>query len=799
MHQHQVYDTDDHFVIDPITKEIINRSEEMKLMQGDHNSERFTFEIPRYIDGHDMTLCDKIEVHYINIDSKTKESNKDVYLVDDMQLSPNGEDVVVFSWLISENSTQLAGTLNFRVTFKCISEPAIIDYQMSTEIFKGITVSDGISNSEAVIEQYSDVLEQWKQELNLAGEYAQQIQQNASKIDELNNDLSESKDYVNDVINYEINWNDGGYISKDDGNVHDETGSSYSGYVTVIPGTKLIITNTMTENNEWNAFYDANKTFLSPFSNATGEVIVPDGAVKMRLSKYSTATITIASNIKSYIDDSIENVEANAKLTDDAIAELKGDLDKLDTLFETGKNLLNPNTLKEFKSIDSNGNIIDANTEGNMFDISDFITIKKGETAYFSYNNGPISVLYAFSTDTSDTGWIRATANNYTASADGYIILRFNHASPTVEKMQVEIGTGVTAFEPFHYEIERYESKFGGIGGLSLANNYPLSDANEAENNRVYSIAYTGCNNLPVNGMQGTLITFQCGSNSGRTQFFIRAVKNTMYCRHYWSAWSAWSEIVNTSALNTVKSAIESKIPSIPYASVGMFEKIAIIGDSYASGEIYKQTDTDYNYTSSNGIHYYVKDYYNLSWLQVMARKNGVKGVNLSVGGLSTRTWLTDKNGLQKMLTEEAQNLYIMGLGINDVGKLGTSYIGSVSDIHDEDYALNADTFYGNYGKIIEHVKNHAPNCKIIMMAMANNTNATYVAYNTAIVNIANHYDIPVIKQYDDEFFLSDFYKNHMINGHPTADVYSGMALAIERLICDVIKDNYSYFVDYVG
>lgn len=327
MHQHQVYDTDNHFVIDPITKEIINQSEKMKLMLGDHNSERFTFEIPRYIDGHDMTLCDKIEIHYINIDSKTKESNKDVYIVDDMQLSPNGEDVVIFSWLISGNATQLAGTLNFRATFKCISEPSIIDYQMSTEIFKGITVSDGISNSEAVIEQYSDVLEQWKQELNLAGEYAQQIQQNASEIDELQAGLSESRDYVNEIINYEINWNDGGYISKDDGNVHDETGSSYSDYVTVMPGTKLIITNTMTENNEWNAFYDANKTFLSPFSNATGEVVVPDGAVKMRLSKYSTATITIASNIKSYIDDSIENVEANAKLTDDAIAELKGDLE----------------------------------------------------------------------------------------------------------------------------------------------------------------------------------------------------------------------------------------------------------------------------------------------------------------------------------------------------------------------------------------------------------------------------------------------------------------------------------------
>lgn len=384
MHQHQVYDTDNHFVIDPITKEIINQSEKMKLMLGDHNSERFTFEIPRYIDGHDMTLCNKIEIHYINIDAKTKESKKDVYIVNDMQLSPNGEDVVIFSWLISGNATRLAGTLNFRATFKCISEPSIIDYQMSTEIFKGITVSDGISNSESVIEEYSDVLEQWKQELNLAGEYAQQIQQNASKIDKLQAGLSESRDYVNEIINYEIKWNDGGYISKDDGSVKSETGSSYSDFVAVIPGTKLIITNTMTENTEWNAFYDANKTFLSPFSNATGEVIVPNGAVKMRLSKYSTATITIASNIKSYIDDSIENVEAKAKSTDDAVAELKGDLSNLkpieyDEIIESPDfNNESELTFIDNKRLASNGTIIDSKT----YAVTDFIDISDVSLIY---------------------------------------------------------------------------------------------------------------------------------------------------------------------------------------------------------------------------------------------------------------------------------------------------------------------------------------------------------------------------------------------------------------------------------
>ena len=106
-HIHSVYDTDPHFEIDPITRAITNQSTtKTQLMQYDHNSERFTFEIPRLVDGHDMSECDKIEVHYINVDAATKVSNADVYIVDDMQISPESDDVIIFSWLISVNATQ---------------------------------------------------------------------------------------------------------------------------------------------------------------------------------------------------------------------------------------------------------------------------------------------------------------------------------------------------------------------------------------------------------------------------------------------------------------------------------------------------------------------------------------------------------------------------------------------------------------------------------------------------------------------------------------------------------------------
>lgn len=162
-HIHSVYDTDSHFSISPITRAIKNESsKKTTVMQYDHNSERFTFEMPRYIEGHDMTLCNKVELHYINVASDNSGQSKGVYLINDLQTSPEDESVVICSWLISKKATKFAGTLNFRLRFACVDENAKVVYAWHTEIFKSISVSNGIDNAETVHEEYSDILEAWK-------------------------------------------------------------------------------------------------------------------------------------------------------------------------------------------------------------------------------------------------------------------------------------------------------------------------------------------------------------------------------------------------------------------------------------------------------------------------------------------------------------------------------------------------------------------------------------------------------------------------------------------------------------
>ena len=160
-HTHAVIDSDNHFIINPVTREITNNSKKVKLMQGDHASEIFTFEIPRYVDGHDMSLCNKIAIHYINIGQNG--SNPDVHLVEDASIDDAKENLV-FSWLIYRTATKYPGTLNFLIKFSCVTD-GIIEYQWNTDIFKGIMIAAGIDNEETLVEEYSDILQKWKDDI----------------------------------------------------------------------------------------------------------------------------------------------------------------------------------------------------------------------------------------------------------------------------------------------------------------------------------------------------------------------------------------------------------------------------------------------------------------------------------------------------------------------------------------------------------------------------------------------------------------------------------------------------------
>lgn len=166
-HNHNVTDTDPYFSIDPDTRVLSYESEEkLTIIQGDHNSEIFTFEIPRTVDGHDMLLCDVVRVHYINIDASNS-SNKSpgVYKVVDLRQHPEDEELVLCSWAVSSRATKYAGSLNFLVQFACSNGSGGLSYSWNTAIYSGVQVTTGMNNSDIVVEDHADVLEQWYTEL----------------------------------------------------------------------------------------------------------------------------------------------------------------------------------------------------------------------------------------------------------------------------------------------------------------------------------------------------------------------------------------------------------------------------------------------------------------------------------------------------------------------------------------------------------------------------------------------------------------------------------------------------------
>lgn len=164
-HLHEVRDADSHFVIDPITREITNgNAKKNKLMQGDHNSEIFTFEIPKMIEGHDMALCNRVEIHFNNISAAKENQSKDFYTVKDMKPDDDEVGTLVFSWPISGNATKYAGLLSFRIRFGCVEEDGVWTYKWHTDIFSGITISAGFDNTEAIIKEYADAIAAWEAE-----------------------------------------------------------------------------------------------------------------------------------------------------------------------------------------------------------------------------------------------------------------------------------------------------------------------------------------------------------------------------------------------------------------------------------------------------------------------------------------------------------------------------------------------------------------------------------------------------------------------------------------------------------
>lgn len=168
--KHSTHDQNNPFILDPVTRTWTNAAvQKHNLIQGDHNSEVFTFRLPRLIEGHDMSVCDAVQVHYINIDSVTRAQSCGVYEVEDLQVNPEDSETITCSWLISHNATKYVGILHFLLRFTCSREDGALDYVWQSAIDSSVVVAKGINAGEILPDTYPDILEQWRQDLIESG------------------------------------------------------------------------------------------------------------------------------------------------------------------------------------------------------------------------------------------------------------------------------------------------------------------------------------------------------------------------------------------------------------------------------------------------------------------------------------------------------------------------------------------------------------------------------------------------------------------------------------------------------
>ena len=214
-----------------------------------------------------------------------------------------------------------------------------------------------------------------------------------------------------------------------------------------------------------------------------------------------------------------------------------------------------------------------------------------------------------------------------------------------------------------------------------------------------------------------------------------------------------------------------------------IFRKIGVIGDSLASGAMTYYVDDTHTTTSG-------EDMYEYSWLQYIARTCGSIGYNFSKGGLSTRTFLQDVGGKATECYTDASKLcqaYFIALGHNDLNQ--SIPTGTSDDIDIVDYNNNADTYYGNYAKIIQKIKEIAPKAKIFVITMKNKYNEIVCAeYNAAIRYMATIFDNVYVL--DMNIYFPDILDEHYTAGHGNAMGYCHYSLEIQTLVDKTIREN---------
>ncbi len=235
------------------------------------------------------------------------------------------------------------------------------------------------------------------------------------------------------------------------------------------------------------------------------------------------------------------------------------------------------------------------------------------------------------------------------------------------------------------------------------------------------------------------------------------------------------------------------------YSNTAIFRTIGFIGDSLSSGEFESM-----NEKGERGYH----DYYEYSWGQYIARKNGLKAYNFSRGGMTAKEYMesfAEKNGFWN--PDLACQAYVMALGVNELNQ-GIE-IGSVSDIDPTDWRNNQPTFVGYYAQIVSRIKAEIqPQAKFFFVTMMHHDKDEQWdnkrrEHAKALYELAEYFDnayVIDLYQYG-PLYDSEYRKHYNLYLHLSASGYLLTAKMVDSYIDYIIRKNPDDFrrVPFIG
>lgn len=852
-HGRQIIDADAHFTIDPVTRLIANDDPKKNtILQGDHNSERFTFKIQRYIDGHDMLSCDNVRVAYINaeVSGRDKKHGTGVYLVSDLALDDTG-NYVTCSWLISKNATMYTGVLKFMVIFSCM-DGELVKYRWKTNIHEGIIVAPSLDSDMVFEAEYLDVIEQWKD--TVKNEFSEYFESSAEQ------HYGEFKDVLHGEMMAEFE------VMKDslDASFKAQSDSLDE----IIDGFDEILRTEITNmDGEIDVLEARMDTFASlPNGTTSGNAELLDIRVGADGTTYASAGRAVREQIsKSFRTSGLHVLPDNytehftslndaptgltyfmdKKLTDEMVSEIpeyntfgilstfnysstnlhgKYQLYSTETgnfywRFESGsgssynwtewKSALS--TDSELGYLKSSGKLVAASTYADILqDANDAVN----NTAYLivgGITSSMVSNLPVY----GEHGILITLAHDKKKNHGKTQI--YSTVSGLYHRIEVDDGNGNDWWYDWH-GFEKYDPRSLFAVGRSPDVKVSIDDSSHTltieSNGTGSSLIWSANTFVFMNNISEKTISLQ---NDSSNTYFVYLRDNELHLERINSYSGKSDDIIiaelflgtngavnrnvwtfghiedHVDTLDDRVSSIEGLYNITNRNTCSIFARVCCCGDSYTSGHI---STTEGGTTDVNE---------NFAWPSFMTRLTGNEYINCGRSGANVLTWQTDPRGLPKAKTTGKVQAYLVGLGLNDIATGTTRYVelGTSDDI-----GTSAQTYYGGMSKIVRELNAISPDAMIFIQTMPN-ASGLKVSYNEAIRTIVAEYsDMYHVHLLDlDEYshmYQNSSLKNDSVGGHYTAIGYQQFAEILRVVWSEYINNNISKFqnvhlIEYEG